>query len=60
VTQANRPYYITSPTGQSVLYNPATGTVGAGASAGVTSQINPTWLLLGVGAIALLAFAGKK
>jgi transglutaminase-like putative cysteine protease len=60
VTQANRPYYITSPTGQSVLYNPATGSVGTGASAGVTSQINPTYLLLGVGAIALLAFAGKK
>ena len=40
-TQA-KPYYITGPNGQQVLYNPATGTAASTASA-----ISPTLLLVG-------------
>ena len=54
-----KPYYITGPNGQQVLYNPNTGSVAAGAT--IASAINPTVLLfavLGIGAAALLG--GKK
>lgn len=57
-TQA--PYYITNPaTGQSVLYNPNTAsTVGTLSSS--LSSVSPTTLLIGVGLLAALMFAGKK
>lgn len=53
-----QPRYITSPTGQSVLYNPNTGQVVGGAN--IASAINPTYLVIGIAAIAALAFVGKK
>lgn len=53
-----QPYYVTGPNGQAVLYNPNTGgVVGATASLG---SISPTVLLIGIGALALFAFSGKK
>lgn len=56
VTQ-QQPYYIAGPNGQSVLYNPVTGTVqGSGVS---LSTINPTVIMLGLGALALFAFMGS-
>lgn len=57
-TQA--PYYITNPvTGQSVLYNPATGAT-AGSLSSSLSTLSPTTLLVGIGLLAALMFAGKK
>jgi hypothetical protein len=54
------PYYITNPaTGQSVLYNPNTGST-SGTLAASLSTISPMVWLVGIGAIALLAFSGKK
>lgn len=53
-----QPYFITSPSGQSVLYNPNTGTVGGGTSIG--SAINPTYIIGGIAVIAALAFLSKK
>jgi hypothetical protein len=54
-----QPYYITNPaTGQSVLYNPNTGTTAGGISAALSS-LSPTMILIGVGLVALVAFAGK-
>lgn len=52
------PYYVTSPSGQSVLYNPNTGNVANASSIG--SAINPTYLVLGVALIAGFALIGKK
>ncbi len=53
------PYYITNPvTGQSVLYNPNTGTTG-GVSAAISS-LSPSTLLIGLALLAAFAFAGKK
>ena len=56
-----QPYYITNPvTGQSVLYNPNTGTT-AGSLSSSLSALSPTTLLIGVvGLLAAFAFAGKK
>ena len=55
------PYFITSPTGQSVLYNPNTGTVGATSALGLSSSaISPTVLMAGLGVLAVLMLAGKK
>ncbi len=60
-TTQQAPYFITSPTGQSVLYDPNTGRTGA-ASTGLPSlgSINPMYLLVGAGLLAVFAFAGKK
>ena len=54
------PYYVTNPvTGQSVLYNPNTGTL-SGASTALSSALSPSVLLmLGLG-IAAIALIGKK
>lgn len=52
-----KPYYITSATGQSVLYNPATGTVSSPSALG---SINPLYLAAGLGLFALVAMMGKK
>jgi hypothetical protein len=51
-----KPYYVTSPTGQAALYNPNTGTF---ASPAVGSISPATLLIIGLG-IALFAFAGKR
>ncbi len=52
---APRPYYVTNPQGQQVLYNPSTGQA-LSASGGFSATLSPTaWLLIGVAAIALLA-----
>lgn len=51
-----KPYYITGPSGQQVLYNPATGTA---VSSGLSS-ISPTMLGAGLLILGLMAFAGKK
>lgn len=61
LAQATRqqPYFVTSPSGQSVLYNPNTGAVSGGATS-LASAVNPTYLVIGVAAIAALAFLGKK
>lgn len=48
-----QPYYITGPNGQQILYNPATG------QAVSPQQISPTILIIGIGLVALLMFAGK-
>ena len=50
------PYYITGPNGQSVLYNPATGTVGQSAlsSLGGTSGCS-SLMLLALAAVAIFA-----
>ena len=54
------PYYITNPqTGQSVLYNPNTGGVGASLGASLSS-LSPTTILIGIVVLGALAFAGKK
>ncbi len=53
-----KPYLITNAAGQSVLYNPNTGTVANTATP--LSTVNTTYLVLGVAAIAALAFLGKK
>lgn len=56
------PYYVTNPTtGQSVLYNPNTGTTSAAGSfsASLASMSPTTLLIVGVGLIALFAM-GKK
>jgi hypothetical protein len=53
------PYYITGPNGQAVLYNPNTGTT-AGTLGASLSTISPMVWLLGIGAVALFAFSGKK
>jgi hypothetical protein len=55
---APRPYYITNPAGQSVLYNPATGGVSNPTSIG--SALNPTAVLLGLGVLVVVLVAGKK
>jgi cytochrome c5 len=57
-TTQKAPYYIASPSGQSVLYNPNTGAVMNASSIG--SAINPTYMLLGVGLLAVVLVAGKK
>jgi hypothetical protein len=55
------PRFITSPTGQSVLYNPNTGQVGGGSALSLgASTLSPTVLLGGLAVLALLAFSGKK
>lgn len=54
-----QPYFITSPSGQSVLYNPNTGTVAGGATS-LSSAINPTVILIGLGLFAAIAVIGKK
>jgi hypothetical protein len=49
-----KPYYITGPNGQQVLYNPATGTTVSGLAASFSS--NPTlWLLGGLAVVVLIA-----
>ena len=50
------PYYITGPNGQSVLYNPATGTIGQSAltSLGGTSG-GSSLMLLALAAVAIFA-----
>lgn len=54
------PYYITNPvTGQSVLYNPNTATT-VGTLSSSLSSLSPTTLLVGIGLLAALMFAGKK
>jgi hypothetical protein len=54
-----KPYYITSPTGQSVLYNPNTGTTSTGI-ARTLGSISPTYLLLGAAALAAVMLSGSK
>lgn len=55
---AQKPYYITNPaTGQSVLYNPNTGSSAVGASA--LASINPTVLIVGGLLFVGLAMAKK-
>ncbi len=55
------PYFITNPvTGQSVLYNPNTGTTGAASSFSTAlSSISPVYLIGGVIVFALLAATSK-
>lgn len=54
------PYYVTNPaTGQSALFNPNTGTF-ASATTSALSSLSPTTLLIGVGILAVILFAGKK
>jgi hypothetical protein len=53
------PYYITNPaTGQAALYNPNTGTF-AGSVSTALSSISPTMIVIALGLVAALAFAGK-
>jgi hypothetical protein len=51
------PYYVTNAAGQSVLYNPNTGTYTNPSTIG--SAINPTVIVIGVGLLAALAFMGS-
>jgi hypothetical protein len=53
------PRFITSPSGQSILYNPNTGTI-ISSGTSLSSAINPTYIVIGLAAIAALAFVGKK
>ena len=54
-----QPYYITNPaTGQSVLYNPNTGTTASGVSAALGS-VSPVVLLAGLAVLGFLAL-GKR
>lgn len=54
------PYYITNPaTGQSILYNPNTGST-AGTFGASLSTVSPMVWVLGIGLVGLLAFSGKK